>query len=78
MNHPKPDNRSDNVKHLQKNIHNTIENYREAQDYLSEHADEITGAEKSQIEAKNERRLDSIRGFREEVKDEAAFQREQQ
>lgn len=68
----KPDNRSDNVEKLQDNIQNTIRNFREGQEYLSEHANEITGEEKRQIEEKNARRLDSIRGFREEVKDEAA------
>ncbi|WP_433946389.1 small acid-soluble spore protein Tlp [Paenibacillus sp. SN-8-1] len=71
MTRPKPDDRSDNVEKLQKHIHNSIENYREAQDYLSEHADEITAEEKSDIEAKNHRRLESIAGFRNEVKDEA-------
>ncbi|GIP58120.1 small acid-soluble spore protein Tlp [Paenibacillus woosongensis] len=68
----KPDDRSDNVEKLQDAIQDTIENFREGQDYLSEHADEISGEEKAQIEAKNERRLHSIEGFREEVKDEAA------
>lgn len=71
MTRPKPDDRSDNVEKLQRHIQNTIENYREGQDYLSEHADEISGEEKRQIEEKNQRRLRSIEGFREEVKDEA-------
>ncbi|MEF2964405.1 small acid-soluble spore protein Tlp [Paenibacillus sp. M1] len=68
----KPDDRSDNVEKLQSSIQNTIRNFREGEDYLSEHADEISGEEKHQIEQKNEKRLDAIRGFREEVKDEAA------
>ncbi|MNJ69164.1 small acid-soluble spore protein Tlp [Paenibacillus bouchesdurhonensis] len=67
----KPDDRSDNVEKLQDAIQDTIENFREGQDYLSEHADEISGEEEAQIEAKNQRRLHSIQGFREEVKDEA-------
>lgn len=71
MTRPKPDDRSDNVENLQQHIQDTIENFREAQDYLSEHADEITSEEKSDIEAKNHRRLESIAGFRREVKDEA-------
>ncbi|MDU0329419.1 MULTISPECIES: small acid-soluble spore protein Tlp [Paenibacillus] len=71
----KPDNRSDNVRKIQRNIQNTIKNFREGQDYLSEHADEISPQEKQQIEEKNEKRLRAIEGFREEVKDEAAHQR---
>lgn len=70
----KPDDRSDNVEKLQDSIQDTIENFREGQDYLSEHADEISGEEKRQIEEKNERRLKAIEGQREEVKDEAAHQ----
>ncbi len=68
----KPDDRSDNVRKLQDSIQNTILKFREGQDYLSEHADEISGEEKHQIEEKNARRLNSISGFREEVKDEAS------
>lgn len=67
----KPDDRSDNVEKLQQSIQNTIRNFREGQDYLAEHADEISAGEKSQIEEKNAKRLNAIRGFREEVKDEA-------
>ncbi|WP_435925177.1 small acid-soluble spore protein Tlp [Paenibacillus sp. DYY-L-2] len=67
----KPDDRSDNVEKLQHSIQNTIRNFREGQDYLAEHADEISTGEKNQIEEKNAKRLDAIRGFREEVKDEA-------
>ncbi|MNO63256.1 Small, acid-soluble spore protein Tlp [compost metagenome] len=67
----KPDDRSDNVRKLQESVQNTIENFREAQDYLSEHADEITGEEKQQVEEKNAKRLRSIKGQRAEIKDEA-------
>lgn len=67
----KPDDRSDNVEKLQHSIQNTIRNFREGQDYLAEHADEISAGEKNQIEEKNAKRLNAIRGFREEVKDEA-------
>lgn len=67
----KPDDRSDNVEKLQQSIQNTIRNFREGQDYLAEHADEISAGEKNQIEEKNAKRLNAIRGFREEVKDEA-------
>ncbi|MFC9708793.1 small acid-soluble spore protein Tlp [Paenibacillus sp. NPDC056933] len=70
----KPDNRKDNVEHLQNAVQNTIENYREAKDYLEEFGDEISGQEKAQIEEKNERRKHSISGFREEIQDESKHQ----
>lgn len=69
----KPDDRSDNVEHLQDAVQNTIENLNEAEDYLSEHADEIGSTERSRIEEKNGNRRESIRGFRSEIKDEARY-----
>lgn len=70
----KPDNREDNVEHLQQAVQNTIENYREAEDYLEEFGGEIPASEKEQIQDRNARREKSISGFREEIKDEAAHQ----
>lgn len=70
----KPDNRKDNVEHLQNATENTIENYQEAEDYLEEFGDEISVQEKTQIHEKNERRKHSISGFHEEIKDEANHQ----
>lgn len=67
----KPDNRADNEEHLQEHIDHTIVNMQEAEDYLDEHADEITTDEKQSIEAKNDRRKESIKGFVAEKKDEA-------
>lgn len=67
----KPDNRSDNIEHLQSHVQNTIENLQEGEDYLAEHSDEISGAEAADIRQKNERRRESVAGFREEIKDEA-------
>lgn len=67
----KPDNRADNEEHLQEHIDHTIANLEEAEDYLDEHADEISADEQNVIEAKNERRKESIEGFIEEKKDEA-------
>ncbi|REK68696.1 MULTISPECIES: small acid-soluble spore protein Tlp [Cohnella] len=67
----KPDDRSDNVEHLQEAVQNTIGNLREAEDYLDEHADEISPAEAEAIADKNERRRHSIEKFRNEIKDEA-------
>ncbi|MGO4374183.1 small acid-soluble spore protein Tlp [Paenibacillus sp. 2TAB19] len=67
----KPDNRADNEVHLQQHINNTAENLQEAEDYLDEHASEISVSEKQDIEAKNERRKQSMSGFEEEKEDEA-------
>ncbi|MDP5274037.1 small acid-soluble spore protein Tlp [Chengkuizengella axinellae] len=72
----KPDNRDDNVEKLQEAVQNTIGNLREAEDYLEEFGDELGNNEQQAIESKNDRRKESIRGFREEIKDEA--QAEQQ
>ena len=70
----KPDNRADNVEKLQNNVQNTIENLDEAEEYLQEHAEEISPREASDIREKNERRRESIEGIREEIKDEARAQ----
>lgn len=67
----KPDNRADNETHLQEHIDHTIANLRRAEDYLAEHSDEISADEKLTIEAKNERRKESIENFIDEKRDEA-------
>ena len=72
----KPDNRADNVEHLQQSIQNTKENLAEAEGYVNEISSELDSKEKSQIEEKNARRKQSIRSFQEEVKDEAAHSEE--
>jgi small acid-soluble spore protein (thioredoxin-like protein) len=68
----KPDNRADNVDHLQEHVKNTIDNLQEAEGYLDEHADEIDTEEFSNITNKNQNRRESISAFREEIKDETA------
>ncbi|WP_438445767.1 small acid-soluble spore protein Tlp [Gorillibacterium sp. sgz5001074] len=73
----KPDNRADNVRKLQENVQNTLKNLDEAEEYLDEHADEISTTELNDIKQKNANRRESIAGFREEIKDEAAHQRQQ-
>ncbi|SDH87191.1 small acid-soluble spore protein Tlp [Paenibacillus naphthalenovorans] len=73
----KPDNRADNVEHLQKNINHTIENIEETEAYLDEHAEEISPEEQQQIESKNDRRRESLAAFRSEIKDEANEQNEE-
>ncbi|MGZ4162223.1 MAG: small acid-soluble spore protein Tlp [Neobacillus sp.] len=67
-NKPKPDDRSDNVEKLQSMIQNTEENIRKAEESL-----QFTDSEqqRQQIEAKNERREESLNSFRSEVQDEA-------
>lgn len=67
----KPDNRADNVEKLQHNVQNTMENLHESQQYLNEHAEEISPQEVEDIREKNERRLESMEGNRQEIKDEA-------
>lgn len=67
----KPDNRADNEAHLQEHIDHTIANFREAEDYLSAHADEISSEEKQAIEAKNDRREESVKAFAAEKRDES-------
>jgi len=67
----KPDNRADNEAHLQEHIDHTIANLHEAEDYLDEHASEITADEKQIIKAKNDRRKESIKSFMAEKKDES-------
>lgn len=67
----KPDNRADNEAHLQDHIDHTLANLHEAEDYLDEHADEIGADERHAIEAKNDRREESIKSFIAEKKDEA-------
>jgi len=67
-NRPNPDNRSDNVEKLQAMVHNTLENIEAAEETA-----EFAGPEERQkIKAKNERRKQSLNGFREEIKDEAS------
>ncbi|MEH7084782.1 small acid-soluble spore protein Tlp [Neobacillus drentensis] len=67
-NKPNPDDRSDNVEKLQAMIQNTENNIEAAEESLA-----LTDSEtqRQEIEAKNERRRESIESFRSEIKDEA-------
>ncbi|WP_338452342.1 small acid-soluble spore protein Tlp [Niallia oryzisoli] len=67
-NQPKPDDRSDNVEKLQEMIVNTIDNMQEAEETMQN----VSGEERAQIEAKNDRRRESIDAMRSEIKDENA------
>ncbi|AEF94214.1 Small, acid-soluble spore protein tlp [Desulfotomaculum nigrificans CO-1-SRB] len=66
----KPDDRSDNIDKLQEMVQNTIENLEEAHETLRN--DNLSEDQKQAIRAKNKRREESIRNFREEIKDEYA------
>lgn len=66
-----PDDRSDNVERLQEHIEDTMENTREADDFLRAHGHEMRTADKQDVKAKNERRERAIEGFRKEIQDEA-------
>lgn len=59
----KTDNQTDYKAHLQEHINHTVANLQEAENYLDEHAGEITAGKKRVIEAKNERRRESIEGL---------------
>jgi len=66
----KPDNRADNAEHLQQHIENTEQNVQETNQYLAEHAEEISAVEKQNLLEKNERRQNSIQAFAAEKQDE--------
>nr|WP_077621867.1 small acid-soluble spore protein Tlp [Sediminibacillus massiliensis] len=70
---PNPDNREDNVEKLQEMVQNTIENLEASHDTMKF----ASGEEKEQIKAKNARREESIRGLRQEIKDEFRHQQGQ-
>ncbi len=70
---PKPDDRRDNVDRIQKNIDMTIRNMELAEERIGESSDPKA---KEALKDKNERRSHALAGMREEIKDEAAHQRE--
>lgn len=53
---------------IQFNIDNTIKNFNQAEEMIAKTDDERT---KRQLQAKNERRLESLKGMKEEIKEEA-------
>jgi len=68
----KPDNRSDNADKIQRMITNTIDNLEESEQYLDEHAEEIAPQEREALIKKNKNRRQSLKGFRNEIRDEAS------
>lgn len=69
----KPDDRSDNVEKIQKNIDNTIENIRLSEDMIEKTDD--SNSRKDLID-KNHRREEALEGMRKEIKDEACWRRD--
>lgn len=65
---PNPDDRSDNVENIQRNINHTITNIRKANEMIDKTSDEKA---KRELIAKNERREEALEGMRREIKDEA-------
>jgi len=65
---PKPDDRRDNVEKIQRNINNTIENIEAAEDMM---AKTDNPEQRRQIQEKNDRRREALKGMREEIRDEA-------
>jgi len=71
-NKPKPDDRRDNVSKIQNNINNTISNHRETEDLIN---NLNSDKEKRDLEEKNQRREQSIKNMKREIKDEAIDKR---
>jgi small acid-soluble spore protein (thioredoxin-like protein) len=65
----KPDDRSDNVERIQGNINHTIDNMRKADEMIEETSDDTM---RKNLEAKNDRREEALKGMRHEIRDEAA------
>lgn len=67
-NRPKPDDRSDNVERIQRNINNTIVNYRETEDLIN---NTDNPKQKKDLEEKNKRREQSLKGMKRGIREEA-------
>lgn len=64
----KPDDRSDNVDHIQFNINHTIKNMELAEEMIEKTSDPKTKAE---LKEKNEKRREALSSMRVEIQDEA-------
>lgn len=65
-----PDDRSDNVEKIQRNIDSTMRNIRVADEMINNTDDDKM---RDDLLDKNERRKDALDGFRHEIKDEADY-----
>lgn len=72
MTKPNPDDRSDNVKNIQFNINHTIQNMEAADEIIQKTDDKKM---KNTLEEKNDRRRTALEGMREEIRDEARYQK---
>ena len=63
-----PDNRTDNVEKIQKNINNTMHNNELADEMIAKSDDDKL---KKTLTEKNDRRKDALNGMRKEIKDES-------
>jgi len=70
-NRPKPDDRSDNREKIEDMIQDTLQNMEKANETMELSSDE----EKKNIADKNERREQAVRGMRQEIKDEAPYEK---
>lgn len=66
-----PDNRADNVKNIQRNIHHTIANIEAAEELINCCSDSST---KESLIEKNYRRKKALNRMRSEIRDEALYQ----
>jgi small acid-soluble spore protein (thioredoxin-like protein) len=71
---PKPDDRSNNVDRIKRNIDMTIHNIEAAEDMMSKTDNPST---KRDLSEKNERREQALDGMRSEIRDEAGHQKHQ-
>ena len=65
---PNPDDRRDNVDKIEFNIGKTIQNMELAEDMIEKTDDEKT---KKELQEKNERRKEALKGMRREIREEA-------
>lgn len=71
---PKPDDRSNNVDRIKRNIDMTIHNIEAAEDMMSKTDNPST---KRELSEKNERREQALDGMRSEIRDEAKHRKHQ-
>ncbi|MET3682242.1 small acid-soluble spore protein (thioredoxin-like protein) [Alkalibacillus flavidus] len=70
---PNPDERQDNMKKIQKNLNNTLDNMQEAELSMETASD----FQEEEIKKKNARRREAIDGMRHELRDEHKHQKRQ-
>lgn len=71
---PNPDDRSDNVDRIQRNIDMTIENIHRAEEMIATTPDQKM---KQVLKEKNQRREQALEGMRHEIRDEAQTRKNQ-